>query len=40
MKAKDREVILKILKHIHHAMNYSSKYDCIDKYGGHKSDHH
>lgn len=32
MESKDREVLLKILKHVHHAINYSGKYDDINQF--------
>ncbi|MBQ7148573.1 MAG: DUF86 domain-containing protein [Pseudobutyrivibrio sp.] len=32
MEIKDREILLKILKHVHHAINYSSKYDDIPSF--------
>ena len=29
MENKDKEILLKILKHIHHALNYSSSYETL-----------
>lgn len=32
MENKDREILLKIQKHVHHAMNYSSKYSSLESF--------